>query len=543
MKFGRFPITEAHGVILAHTLRAAGVMKKGHVLSEADTRALQSEGVQFVIGARLEPNDVSEDLAAEEIAKKLAGRGLKISEARTGRCNLLSADDGVLMIDAATINAANQINEAITIATLPDKQAVCAGQIVATIKIIPFATTMEVLAQAVTVLAHRPPYVVPYQKKKFALISTVTPGLKDSVVASTEEMTRRRIEVLSGTLIGSVRVAHESPAVAEEVRRALGKGAEVVLIVGASATSDRADVIPAGILEAGGSIDHFGMPVDPGNLLLLSHVGERPVIVMPGCARSPKSNGVDKVLQRLTADLPVGPLDIMEMGVGGLLVDTPVRPLPRARAVETHEAAPPTIAAIVLAAGQSQRMGPKNKLLEDVAGTPLVRRAVMAAVASSAGQVVVVTGHQGQDVRAALNDLDVTFVHNPNYAQGLSTSLKAGLNHLSPQVAGAVICLGDMPGITASHIDRLISEFAPDHDRAIGVPVHSGKRGNPVLWGRHFFKDMCQIAGDVGARHLVGANESLVYEVNFDDTAALIDLDTPGQWEDYLSKTSPPRSR
>lgn len=542
MKFGRFLIADAQGVVLAHAVRAGTTLRKGHVLTAADVQALAAAGIAAVMGARLAPEDVSEDAAAARIGTCLAGGGLDISAARTGRCNLTATKDGIVTVDAAAVTAANLVDEAVTIATVPDKSAVARGQVVATVKIIPFAVGRDVLEQIARHLKGYALSAAPYRAKKYALISTLLPHTKTSVVSATEAVTRARVEQVGGAIISCVRIAHESEVIAAEIAAARSAGADVVLIVGASATADRADTVPAGILIAGGVIDHFGMPVDPGNLLVLAHVGNIPTLVLPGCARSPKLNGADWVLQRLAADVPITGADIMKLGVGGLLGDTPSRPLPRARAVRVFAPEPRAIAAIVLAGGQSRRMGQANKLLMEIDGVPLVRRAVAAAMASKVDRVVVVTGHQDQAIKQALEGLDVTMVHNARYAEGLSTSLKAGIAALSGEVAGAVICLGDMPGVETRHLDLLVEAFDPSVDRAICIATHAGKRGNPILWDSRFFPDMCAVTGDVGARHLIGENESLVYEVEFDDTGVLMDLDTPGQWEDFLSQSSPPRS-
>ncbi len=542
MKFGPFPIDEAAGVILAHTFRGQDlVLKKGHAITQDDVLALRAAGVAEVIGARLEAGDLAEDAAAARIAARLTGPNLAATSARTGRCNIVAACDGMTLINATALTAANLVSETVTIATLADKQAVKAGQIVATVKIIPFAAAADVVTRVEDTLGAAALKLAPFTPKRFVVISTVGPDLKASVIASTEDITRARIAALGGSVLSIARAEHTSADVAREVQKALPQGGDIVLVIGASATVDRGDAVPAGIVAAGGVIDHFGMPVDPGNLIVLAHVGAVPVLVLPGCARSPKLNGVDWMMQRLAAGISVTPKDIMAMGVGGLLVDTPSRPLPRASAVEsapgTTKPAPPRIAAVVLAAGQSRRMGPSNKLLMEIEGVALVRRTVTALGAAQVAQVIVVTGHQEPEVRKALAGLNVTIVHNPRYAEGLSTSLKAGIEALAPDIAAAVVGLGDMPGVTAEHVNCLIAGFSPGGDRAIGVPVHNGKRGNPVLWARRFFEDVQGVAGDVGARHLIGANESLVYEVEFGDTAVLTDLDTPEQWSDYLSKS------
>ena len=233
--------------------------------------------------------------------------------------------------------------------------------------------------------------------------------------------------------------------------------------------------------------------------------------------------------------MPVSRAEIMSLGVGGLLVDSPARPLPRAEAVrgEAPEDIRRNVAAVVLAAGQSRRMGSVNKLLEPVDGEPLIRRTVSSIVNSGAQSVIVVTGHEGDRVKAALSGLDVTFASNPDYADGLSTSLKVGLSRVPPQCDGAVICLGDMPNLSTPHIDALIAAYRPEAGQAIVVPVHKGKRGNPVLWDKRFFEGISEVSGDVGARHLIGTYAELVTEVDFGDTAVLTDLDTPEQWSKF----------
>ncbi|HEX8663975.1 MAG TPA: nucleotidyltransferase family protein, partial [Beijerinckiaceae bacterium] len=176
--------------------------------------------------------------------------------------------------------------------------------------------------------------------------------------------------------------------------------------------------------------------------------------------------------------------------------------------------------------GRSRRMGGPNKLLATIGGVPLVRRAVEAAKASRASSVMVVTGHQAEAVHAALEGLDATVVHNPNYGDGLSTSLKAGIAAVPPEADAAVVCLADMPGVTAEIIDRLVAAYRPEEGARIVVPTAQGKRGNPVLWSRAFFGALQEIQGDVGARHLIGENPDAVAEVEIGQ-AVTLDLDTP----------------
>ena len=185
------------------------------------------------------------------------------------------------------------------------------------------------------------------------------------------------------------------------------------------------------------------------------------------------------------------------------------------------------VAAVILAAGRSTRMGGPNKLLADIKGRPLIRIAAEEALASRARPVIVVTGHQRDKVAAALAGLKVQLVHNPDFAEGLSTSLRVGLAAVPADVDGAIVCLGDMPQVRASLIDRLGAAFDPERGALVVVPTFDGKRGNPVVWSRRFFPELMALEGDVGARHLIGRYPEAAAEVPVTDNAALIDVDTP----------------
>jgi molybdenum cofactor cytidylyltransferase len=320
------------------------------------------------------------------------------------------------------------------------------------------------------------------------------------------------------------RVPHDEAALAAAIKELLGLGAELVIVFGASAIADRRDVIPAAITDIGGAIEHFGMPVDPGNLLLIGNAGGVPVLGAPGCARSPVENGFDWVLMRLLAGLKVTRTELTGMGVGGLLMEIVTRPQPRENLGANGER---NIAAIILAAGRSTRMGGPNKLLAELGGKTLVRIVTEQALASKASDVIVVTGHQAEQVEKALQGLKVKFVHNPDFTEGLAGSVKAGIAAVPESADGAVICLGDMPLIDAHLIDRLFESFAPDRGNLIVVPVSNSRRGNPVLWSRRFFNELMTLDGDIGARHLIGKHNQAVAEVPVEGHAAFLDIDTP----------------
>lgn len=527
MKFGSLPIEEARGGVAVHSIRKDKlVLKKGTAIGDAEIASLRAAGITEIVVAKLEPGDIGEDEAAKALANAAKGKNVHAEEAFTGRANLFAETSGVLVVDKATIDRLNIIDEAITFATLPAYSPVAEGQMIATAKIIPFAVSGASHAAALdrAKTSGGLVRVAPYRVKKIGVISTRLPGLAEKVIEKTLKVTRERLMPAGAAIVAEKRIDHDAQKLSASIREMLDAGAELLLVFGASAIADRRDVIPSAIENAGGQIEHFGMPVDPGNLMLIGEINGKPVLGAPGCARSPKENGFDWVLSRLLAGLPVKRDEIAGMGVGGLLMEIVTRPQPRE---EVSAEANKRVAAIVLAAGRSSRMRGPNKLLEEVDGKTLVRRAVEAALASKASSVTVVTGHDEIAVRKALEGLNVRFVQNANYAEGLSTSLHAGVRAVDDEMTGAVICLGDMPAVSGALIDSLIDAFEPERGALIVAPARKGHRGNPVLWARRFFPEILKLEGDMGARKLVNAYAEGVVEIEVQDDSAFFDIDTP----------------
>jgi len=525
MKFGPASPADAIGGVTVHTLRQGSlVLKKGTTVGPAEVAALIRAGVKEVVVVRLEEGDVSEDVAAAGIARAVAGNGINVERAFTGRANLFAARAGVLVVDRAAVDRINGVDEAITFATLGAFKPVVEGEMVATVKLIPFGVEAKLRDAAVEAANGGALRIAPYTIKRVGVISTLLPGLAPKVVEKTLRVTAERLAPAGATIIAERRVPHDETALKTAIRELLGLGAELVIVFGASAIADRRDVIPAAISGIGGAIEHFGMPVDPGNLLLIGNAGGVPVLGAPGCARSPVENGFDWVLMRLLAGLKVSRAELTGMGVGGLLMEIVTRPQPRENLGSDGNR---HVTAIILAAGRSTRMGGPNKLLAELGGKPLVRLVTEQALASKAHDVIVVTGHQAELVEKALAGLDVKFVRNPDFAEGLASSVKAGIAAVPDDADGAVICLGDMPMISAQLIDHLIEAFAPDRGNLIAVPVSDGRRGNPVLLSRRFFNELMALDGDIGARHLIARHGEAVAEVAVEGFGAFLDIDTP----------------
>jgi molybdenum cofactor cytidylyltransferase len=525
MRFGPASPGDAIGGVTVHTLRQGSlVLKKGTTIGPSEVEALNSAGVKEIVVVRLEDGDVSEDVAAGGIARAIAGDGVDVERAFTGRSNLFAAQAGVLVVDRAAVDNINRVDEAITFATLPAFKAVVPGEMIATVKIVPFGIEGALCERAVAAAKTGPMRVAPYKIKRVGIVSTLLPGLAPKVIEKTLRVTADRLAPAGASIIAERRVPHDETVLAAAIKELLGLGAELVIVFGASAIADRRDVIPAALEDVGGTIEHFGMPVDPGNLLLIGNVGGVPVLGAPGCARSPVENGFDWVLMRLLAGIKVTRADLTGMGVGGLLMEIVTRPQPRKPAGAEGNR---NVTAVILAAGRSTRMGGPNKLLAELNGKPLVRIVTEQALASKASNVIVVTGHQAAEVETALAGLKVKFVRNPDFVAGLASSVKTGIAAVPDNADGAVVCLGDMPLIDARLIDRLIETFAPDRGNLIAVPVSDNRRGNPVLWSRRFFDELMTLDGDIGARHLIAKHSEAVAEVPVEGHGAFLDIDTP----------------
>ena len=535
MKFGPIPTAEAEGSILAHSQPlSSGKLAKGHPLRAADIARLLAEEIPSVIACRLEPGDLTEDEAAERLSAAIQLKGLSRSPASTGRVNFYASENGLFLADRPVVDHFNSVDPAITLACLADRRDVRAGDLVATVKIIPLAVEGASVEGAEAILQRAQAFeVAPYRAHRIHLVATQLPSLKPSVMEKTTRVLEARLMPSASRLVSERRVSHRAEAVAEALHEALKEtqrdrdAPPLIVIFGASAVADAEDVIPSAIRLAGGSVEQVGLPVDPGNLLVLGHVGGVPVIGAPGCARSPKENGFDWVLNRILAGYPPDRAEMTGWGVGGLLMEIPSRPLPRLAA--TAKTDPAALGLVVLAAGRASRMGDggRHKLLAEFDGEPLVRRSVRQAIEARLGPVTVVTGHRGEEVARAIAGLGVQLEENADFASGMAGSLKVGLAAVEAQgLPGMMVLLADMPNITSADMAALAQAYRKAGGKAIVRAVSDGQRGNPVILPAATFEALKSLEGDIGARPVIENSGLAVIDVEI-GAAARLDVDTP----------------
>jgi molybdenum cofactor cytidylyltransferase len=539
MKFGPVEVSAALGNVLGHSLRLSSgrTLRKGRVLDASDVADLAASGHHGPFVAQLDAEDVAEDQAAAIVAQCVAGPGLSVGNPAAGRADLRASQPGIAIINRQVITAINALGEELGIATVAPHARVVAGERVATVKVIPFAVARTKLADYVSVSRQGCPIAVrAFVPQRVGLVCTALPGDRPSAHEAMVGAVRARVRALGSSLVTVLCCPHRVADVAESVARLMVDGCSLILASASSATVDRSDVIPLALAQLGARLERFGMPTEPGNLLLLARLGTVPVIGVPGCARSSKRGGFDMVLERLAAGLTVTFLDLARAGVGGLFESQRAEDN-SAPAVVNVVGSQPAVAALVLAAGCSTRMGSLNKLLAKLNDVALVARMVDEALASGVQEVFVVTGHQAAEVRAALSGRPVMFIHNPDHTEGIASSVRAGVATLGARFDAVVVCLGDMPRVRADHIDALLRAFQASSGQHVCVPVHRARRGNPVLWPRSYFGQLERLHGDLGARTIIASCDK-VARVDIDDDGILFDVDTPEALQAALAISS-----
>ncbi len=517
MYFGEVLIEKSIGNILGHTLNVNGKkLSKGRKISKEDVKILKEFGYRSIICAKSDKNDIHEDVIAKKVGNLFINETVISEDPHTGRTNLLASKSGLLEINEEAIEKFNSTSEEVTIATLKNYSKVKKGEMIATIKIIPFFVSTKVLNKIKNSILKKSLYIHSFENKKVGLILTHVG--KQNIKLNNISINRieERLKKFNSSLTEIVTCEHNSETISNYIKVLKNKKINIILILGASAIVDIKDKIPEAIISSNGKIIRFGMPVDPGNLLLIGKIKNISVIGLPGCARSPSLNGFDWVLERVIANVTISNKDIYQMGVGGLL-----------KTINKNKKSYKkyNIANIILAAGQSKRMKKVNKLLININSKNMIQNIIDTATKSNARDNIIVLGHEKEQIEKFVKK-NITIVANNEYKNGLSTSLKKGISALPEDCDAAVIILGDMPKISFNLINSLIKNFDPKNNINIVIPSHKGKRGNPILIGRKFFPDILKLKGDMGAKNIINNNINDIYDIPQRTSSSLIDIDT-----------------
>ena len=493
MKFGPVSTDDCVGGILAHSIALGSKrLRKGRPLTEKDAQNLKAAGIEEVTVAVLEDGDIGEDSAADRIAKALLGGtdGLSQSAPFTGRVNLYADRPGLIELKSDAVLRINRIDPAITLATLPNLSRVSSRSMAATIKIITYAVSKQLVAAAEEA-AKGALRLRKVMLDDAGLILTETPGQKPSLAEKGKQAVRKRLGSMGIRLVETLVVKHETQAVRNALSECRGS---ILLLFTGSATSDSNDVGPAGLRLAGGTLRRFGMPVDPGNLLFHGTLGLRPVVGLPGCARSPALNGADWVLERLVCGIEISDEDFAAMGVGGLLKEIPVRPHPRVAAASSARPAVAVLALLFDADGDASTLA-ANALESDAESVNVV--ASDAVLANS-------------DLPSRSNIVAIPSVDDfSRYAVGFRLGLEAVENGTD-----AVLVIRNDSPPDAESLNRLIAAFSPADGREICyVSENSLRRGGPVLFGRRFFEPLSALQDERSMERLAADQREFAFEI------------------------------
>ncbi len=496
MKFGSARPDGAEGAILAHSLHLHdGRIRKGRVLSKADIERLVGAGIERVVVARLEGNDLPEDKAAELIAQALVAdcKLLTASAPFAGRSNLIAQAPGLLQVDSDRLTALNLIDPAITLATLANNSRVIGRALVGTLKIITYGVDQACVARAVGaaggVIAVRPVIL-----RTASLIVTEVVGSSSRASKKGMISVASRLDALGIRLVEVARVRHDMPDICHAIRNCIG---ELIMLMTGSATSDPEDVGPQAVREAGGSVARFGIPVDPGNLLFFGALGQRPVIGLPGCAKSPALNGADWVLERLACGLELGDRDIAQMGAGGLLKEIPIRPQPR-RSTRLVATRPRVTAAVLVGVDTNAAIQTVSFLRE-----------------CAVDQLMVISQCSAPDEASKTRPGSTKIVwHALSLGADYSQHVAAAATRLSGQTDSVLLVRAGDEAVGRARIDTLVSAFSPADGREICcLATPEGRREFPVLMGRRYFETLADATTGKGVAEIVANAGEYVVDI------------------------------
>ena len=536
MKIKSLAPQDSIGAVLAQTYNLPGkIISKGTFVTNEIVAYFKTGNVKTILCAVPEEGDIHEDEAAEAISSAIDKNHIYADKASTGRVNFKSQSLCLVRYDRDFIKELNLVDESIAFSIVEHNQLLAEGDLIATLKIIPFFMQKKYVDRVIKILAKDELFKIhSLKKKEVTLIQTCFEWQKKSIFTATSNVTKARLEALGCSLKKEKLINHDYDTLRAIIRSSVKNEPEILLVSGASAITDRSDCIPKAILSEGGEIIQYGLAVDPGNLLLIGKVGNTTVIGMPGCARSPKLNGFDWVLQLLMADIPINREELADMGAGGLLMEIASRPLPRALA-KTVSKRENKVMGVILAAGNSTRMGNDNKLLRNIGDAPLIRNTAIEMLKSDLDSCSIVLGYQSDKVADVIKDLNVNLILNPLWKEGQASSLRAAINTLDSTYSDLLIMLGDLPGIKSSHINSIIEEHLLTDNRKskITIPSFKGQKGNPVIWGRSFFHDLSNLEGDVGGRTLFSEHPAAINILEMNDPWVVKDADTPEDFENF----------
>lgn len=531
MKFSEKNVNKSLGLILAHSISKDNVkIKKGTILEKLHIKKLFEIGVKKIFTVKLDKDDIFENEAAKEIGKVFFSKeNVRVGKSFSGRVNIFSTSLGIFNVNEKVINKSNSVNYSLTIATLSNNSVVSPGQIIATIKVIPYGVKKSVLNKFLKILNQNTLTIFDVKLRNVSLIVTQRENnsnyLNDKIIDSVNH----RLFKLGIRLNEIHFCKHDKNALANLLEKI---SFDLVLILLATATTDINDIGPSAIKLIKGKIIRFGMPVDPGNLLFLGQTrNEKMVIGLPGCIKSKSLNGADWIIERLVCGMTINNEMISSMGVGGLLKEISNRPRPRI--IESFSKIK-KIDIMLLAAGKSTRMQKEDKLLLKKNNKSLLQTSVEECTKANLNKVHVILGYNKDSRKKILKNFDVNVCFFEGYEEGIGASIRYGMQFIKPEVDAVIISLADMPKVKHDLYLRLIEKFNKNKNNEIcRLFSSSEKAGHPILFSKRFFENLRSLTGDTGAKELIKDSQEYLCKIYCDDDSPIYDIDNIKDYDDW----------
>lgn len=540
MQFGEFPVFDSAGVELAYPIVCQGkTFPAGHVVTSDDIRLFRLEGIAKVVGSILASNDLRPDISTSMILKPLVGDFLRYTLPKDGYSEIYADQDGLFIVSPERLSRFNNQSENITLATIPPYAPVYKNQLVASLRLVGPAFSIDVLNETIDKITGQGPLlkIAPYAFSKLGYVQTVLYGADVPKLVS-EEL-NQRFAIYGFNLVHSTVCPHMPEHVEKGVRDAIDAGAEVVVVQSPLPSVNRNDVVPQGFVEAAADIDRLGWPLDPGLPIIFAHKND---VHLVGIAESDFPLPAVDRLMRFLATKSLPPVEeFTSLAQGSMSIERLIQYLTPEQEAETIAVGPvehaQKIAIVILAAGTSRRMFGTNKLLENIQGLPMIERVVQSALLSKADYVSVVTGYEAKLVEQRLMNYDVKIVRNPDYSAGVLSSMRLGISVLPPDVSAAIILPADMPGFTSTYIDRLIDCYDPNAaQKNVCLPSYGGIRHNPVLWPRELFKVVKIVPEDAYGLPALVEHSDYIVEMSLEDDLPITDINSQGDLSAFLSR-------
>lgn len=531
-----FKIEEADGIVLSETIKLQGeIYPKGYKLNANDIKEWKELGVDVISGMQLQEGDISSNLALEIIGTKLSGSNVSYILDEEGTLKFAALEDGIFRVEENRIAKFNKMSNIFVLNTISPYSNVKAGDIIGILEILPPFVSQSKIDEIKLNLSGNFAMmtVMPEKQYKAALIYArfYTNKEENSYFTKQVKQLVKHLSRLNLEFSEEYEADYNSQAVGDAIQQAENQGNEVIFIISSIRTGGETDVIPQAMKSY---VDEFICCQTAQINMSDMFVGEKRksrVINLPYNYYREDCSLVDEMIIKSIINEKLIPTDyINKQNIilsKNYELDKNERLLLQNHGDEKTDSEEAKVAVVILAAGVSSRTKRNKLLITKENGEPLFMDSVKAAIASKAAPVFVITGHQHEEVEEYLENIDVNVIYNPNYRQGIKTSINLGLSLVPNICQGAILLPADMPNVTTKHINKMIEAFDAQEEKRVVVTNFKGVKRNPILWSRSLFEIADLVPENSGIRTVFAEHEDYMTLINAGSEKLILDVNYP----------------